>query len=383
MNRLRDETGGALLIALFIMILLAFIGGAALMTSTLETKISGNYKAAVEAFYIAEAGIERAKDVLKTMTFDDALDGVDNDKNTTSDNGILSFGSSVSFGGGTYAVRVNDGDGDVWDDSDGKVIITSTGTLAGGGKRTIETLARKANLNDFPAAMTFVDPNVKLEFLSNALSVTGDDKTYDPGPPERVNDGPGPDKNAIATEDMVPDETYSPAAAQNNITGVGGITPDIDKGSTTLNLTDLQAVRSALIAMSGITTYSGSTTITGGALGTRANPQITYVNDSLDLQSNVTGAGILIVDKDLIISGNLVFEGIILVGICPTCPGRVETGTGNSMVFGAVVVVNPTSSHSDEARLKMSGNSDIYYSSFAIHNALNATFSAVSWREVF
>lgn len=384
----RDENGAVLVISLIMMVFFSLLGIASILTSSVDTKISGNYRTGVDALYITDAGIERAKAVLKTMAFDDALNGADNDKDTTADNGILSFGSSVSFAGGSYAVQVtdnDDGDGQAWDDSDSMVIITSTGTASNGSQKKIEAMVRRADLDDFPAAISFPDPNVRLEFLSNALSVTGTDTTYSPGPPERAIDVPGTatDKNAIVTEATAPNTNiaYSPANAQDNITGSGG-TPDIDLENTTLSLTSLQAARSYLLGLSGITTYTGSTTLTGVTLGTRQSPQITYVNDALTLQGNVSGAGILIVDKDLVISGDFTFEGIVLVGVCPTCPGRLETGTGNSKIFGAMVVANPTSSHSNEARLKMQGNCDIYYSSYGINNVLSATFSSLSWRQV-
>jgi hypothetical protein len=58
---LKDNKGAALIISLFIMLLLTLIGAAALMTSSTETKISGNVMTSKKAFYAAEAGLERFK----------------------------------------------------------------------------------------------------------------------------------------------------------------------------------------------------------------------------------------------------------------------------------------------------------------------------------
>jgi len=58
---LKDNKGAALIIAMLIMVVLIILGVAAIMTSSIETKISGNIKASKKAFYAAEAGLERFK----------------------------------------------------------------------------------------------------------------------------------------------------------------------------------------------------------------------------------------------------------------------------------------------------------------------------------
>ena len=370
------DNGLVLIAALALIAILAIVSTVAVITTTTDIKISGNYKSSVQAFYITEAGVERAKGVLKTNSFDKVLNGTHGGSP-----GILNFGTSTSFAGGTYTVRVfdddNDGDGNILNDSNGMVKIIGTGTVSTGSTRTIEVMVSKADLDDFPAAVSMVDPDVKMEFRSDALSVTGIDTNYVPGPPEGTTPGTGTSKNGVASQGTTT-ATYSPQNAKDKITGVGTATPDII-GTTTPNLADLQAIRLKLIAMPGITTYSGPTSLGSvTTLGTRTNPQITYVNDSLDITGNVTGVGILIVDKELEVSGTFIFEGIILVGICLTCPGEFE-GSGNSKIFGAVVVAN----HNGEAELEMEDTASIYYSTFAIDLALDATFAIVSWREVY
>lgn len=53
---LRGNEGAALVIALLIMAVLSIIGVSATMTSSIETKISGNHKFSKQAFYTAEGG---------------------------------------------------------------------------------------------------------------------------------------------------------------------------------------------------------------------------------------------------------------------------------------------------------------------------------------
>jgi Tfp pilus assembly protein PilX len=52
---LKDNRGAALVVAVLIMAVLMLIGAAALITSSIEIKISGNEKNSREAFYAAEA----------------------------------------------------------------------------------------------------------------------------------------------------------------------------------------------------------------------------------------------------------------------------------------------------------------------------------------
>lgn len=145
----RNESGIALVMALLTMTLLTLLGTAALTLTDIEIKISANDKGAKEAFYIAEAGIEHARALLKTASFDDVLEGDDNNKNETDDNGVFGFGSNVPFGKGNYDVKVtdnDDGDGDVWDDFDGKIIVTSTGTSSNGARNKVEIVVSRITL---------------------------------------------------------------------------------------------------------------------------------------------------------------------------------------------------------------------------------------------
>lgn len=54
-----NEKGAVLVTALLIMAVLSLIGAAATMTSSIEMNIAGNQKTSTQAFYVAEAGLER------------------------------------------------------------------------------------------------------------------------------------------------------------------------------------------------------------------------------------------------------------------------------------------------------------------------------------
>jgi PilX N-terminal len=64
---LRDQEGLALLCTLMVTSLLGMLGAALVFLATTESLISGNHRTAQQAFYGAEAGIERAMAGLATM----------------------------------------------------------------------------------------------------------------------------------------------------------------------------------------------------------------------------------------------------------------------------------------------------------------------------
>ena len=383
MKLLADERGMILVITLLILALLIGAGVGAIVSMQTDLRTSSNLKTGTMAFYIAEAGIERAKsEIGGNKTFNSALAGADGSKTNTSDNGILSFGSSVSFGGGTYAVTVtdnNDGDADTWDDSDRKVYITSTGKFPGGSTRVIKALVTKKISEDLNA-INIIDDRCEFEFQGSGL-IEGHDYTYNPQNQNNPTLTGPPDKNGMARSCTTNNDIYGNPNKRGDVQGVGGTTPNITSNVGSLTLSGLQSMRSDLIS-SADTTYSGSTNLSGVTLGTRSSPKITYVNDSLSINGNVDGVGILIVDKDFVISGNFTFEGIVLIGICNTCPGRFEVGTGNSKIYGAVILANPTFSHDQESRIKMTGNARVNYSSYALELAIRKTFKSLSWQDV-
>lgn len=67
MRRLRSTDGAALLIALMAMMLMTSLATALIMTTITETKIASSYGAGIEAFYAADAAIERVIDDLRTI----------------------------------------------------------------------------------------------------------------------------------------------------------------------------------------------------------------------------------------------------------------------------------------------------------------------------
>ena len=67
MHTHHTERGAALITALMALLLLSALGFALVMSTTTETKITGNFRGGQEALYAADAGVERVMDDLLTV----------------------------------------------------------------------------------------------------------------------------------------------------------------------------------------------------------------------------------------------------------------------------------------------------------------------------
>lgn len=247
-GRLQNQKGTVLITAVLFLVLLALLGVIATNVTSSGISRTGNYVDSRVAFSISEAGVEHAKSLVKVQDFDDILNGADDDKATTADNGVLpAIGGTVTidgdpyaqtaFNNGTYSVRIidnDDGDGDLYADNDGMVYIASLGTINETTKE-VHALVRKANLDlgEFPAALTILDMDVDLGAAGNSFTVDGNGVIPDPSPPfYKIDDPTCPDQNAIATTDATPDTADIDPFQNNNFQGDGGGTPNINAGDT-------------------------------------------------------------------------------------------------------------------------------------------------------
>jgi len=174
-----NETGLVLAVALVILVVLGVMGSAAVIMTRGDLKISGNYKNSETAFYVAEAGIEHAREVLR------AMNAASVDKNSLSDelasvtgsNGVLDGNVSgsddvplinaVPLGNDSYTVYLtNDSvDGSLnQTDSNKTVVLTSVATGPLGSQATIESTVKTFDLFRPPGAITL---------LGNGATFTG------------------------------------------------------------------------------------------------------------------------------------------------------------------------------------------------------------------
>jgi Tfp pilus assembly protein PilX len=145
------ERGIALPVTLMMLVALGALALVATQWSSQDIARTEEYYETREAFYIAEAGIEKAINLLNytdSSGGDESSPGVEISAGGF-DNVLTNFVSNnasgltnVSFGNGTYSVTVadnNDGDSDTTDDDDNNLILTSIGT-SGGKSVTLEAV---------------------------------------------------------------------------------------------------------------------------------------------------------------------------------------------------------------------------------------------------
>ncbi|MGH7858792.1 MAG: hypothetical protein ACREQY_15810, partial [Candidatus Binatia bacterium] len=109
-------------------------------------------------------------------------------------------------------------------------------------------------------------------------------------------------------------------------------------------------------------------------------PQITHFTGNVTINGNLTGAGILIVDQGLTISGSASFTGLIIVR------GNTDirtTATGSAAVVGAI--------WTNAVVLDVAGSASVTYSSEALQRVANGIGTgdllpervrAVAWSEL-
>jgi hypothetical protein len=158
-----NERGSAIVAALLILALGTIIGIAAIKTSTVERQSAFNFLTYERTFYTAEAGLERAKEVLK-MEFSRQVAP----SNPTEANWSFALATATdsSYAGGVKLLNNQSLDGNtytvtIWDnkdeapavddpkvDKDRMIWLRSEASDPRGSKSTIETLLRAKDFQD-------------------------------------------------------------------------------------------------------------------------------------------------------------------------------------------------------------------------------------------
>ncbi|MEE9554436.1 MAG: PilX N-terminal domain-containing pilus assembly protein [candidate division Zixibacteria bacterium] len=131
MKNRKSESGIVMIVCMILLLMLAIIGAASLTTSNTEMEISGNEKYTTAAFYLADAGVEKALAVLQDdVTWRDGF-------------------TAESLGIGVYDVQVLDSLSLPY--LDNTLLVRSTGRVQG-SVRTIEAILGRGNRTIFQYA---------------------------------------------------------------------------------------------------------------------------------------------------------------------------------------------------------------------------------------
>ena len=367
---LNDQKAYLLIAALTLMSSLTLIGTTALLLTSTDIKIGGNFRNNQAVLQVAMGGAERAREALRQEnlassnkeSLSDELNsatrkGANNVLNgyaaTTDDLPIV----SGTLNGVSYSAYVtNDSVDGISNttDSNGKVLITTIATGPGSSKAIVQTIVGLYSLPPSPAALYSKD-DVTLNGTSIHISGTNAcDASTSLAPVYTVDP-------ATTTQNGSPDLTGSPSTPQHGTTSI-----DLEsyaqalKGSATTTLTSDESGSTYGSSSNYVTVYSDATQQGDGEL--RLN--------------NVTGYGILVVKGNLQLAGNIDWTGIILVTGVITSSGG---GSNSKNIIGQVYAGSSALGDST-----ISGSVTIGYDSCKVKQALaGQAFKVSSWKQSY
>ena len=408
-----DEKGMALPIALAYLALLTLAGTTAVISITTDTKITANYKANVKAFYVAEAGVQEARQRLNPTSVDDPIEDPyfdsddwqsifwgarirptaegDSYSPTTSwwwaYNNVPSLQTGMDY---TVVIRhkgYETGSVWYWGDKDGELkrhtdenrnhpniyLIKSEGTADGAFTRVEVEAVKVPFIKDIKGALYY--EGISANIGGDATKIDG-----------------GPDKWGIVTpwEDYEIDPLIIGAGAE--VTGrlddeEDDVDPNFRDHQLDLNVQLMADFFETCADFSydvNSTTHTASTTPgPGDGWGTPilSVPECTddacnivYYDTngtSITLSGGVSGCGILVIDGNLTVNGDFSWYGTIVVTGDLTFSGDGEQEIQGAVISGGSVAVTTTT-----IGLKIFYNSDA-----TTYHTENHALCILSWKE--
>ncbi len=401
----QTERGAALISVLLISMLLLSAGGVLLLTTSMSATAPVDAAAEMQAYYAAEAGLQRGLNVLRSkdlpagslpagqteLTFRDVA------KSKTLAAWIPADGPSIDgkqttlVGTNAFSVAVEDPDDvglvkkllTLLTYQPKRLRIQVTGYGPRRAKKKLEMIVVRNGLSSFsaPATITIVGsdkllPPEPLNFStgnSGAVRYTGNDAAG----------GAGVSAFAVIIPDVLPtlagiekpQQVIGPAVSVLGPSSpIAGIPPtpkpdwleSADKARAFMYDQEKGLQPRAVKEQRYFTTKP--------SVANMSNPkQITFVDGDVDLGSGDQGAGLLVVTGKLTTHGNTSFKGVILV----LGEGSVQrSGGGNGVIAGGIVVANFDKTSGGFGRPTFTtnggGNSLVQYDSKAVSEALSA-----------
>jgi Tfp pilus assembly protein PilX len=365
------QEGFILIAALTLLTTLILVGVTTYLVSSTNAKVAGNYKLSQAVLQVAMAGAEKARENLRsanassatTSNFTEELvarvgaNATLNGYTSSTDDVPMATGT-MSVGGKTYtynAYMTNDStDGaSSTTDTNGRVVITSVATGPNSAKAIVTTTVQLYSFASTSPAVVYSKDNVTLS--GSSLSINGNDAG---------NCGSG---NLAAVYNYDPSTTSS----NGNPTTTGGLT----HGTTNIDLVNLVNT-----LKSGATTTLSADPPNNSTYGSSTNYGIVYADATntqadhkLDL-NNITGYGILLVNGNLDMAGNINWNGIIIVtGVLSSSGGGKAGKNITGQVYSGSSALGDTT---------ISGNIDIAYDSCAVKKSLaGQPLAVVNWKQ--
>ncbi len=389
-----NERGIVLVVAMMLIATLMILGTTAVITSTTDMRISSNYKASNEAFYIAEAGAEAAREQIRQAaaggaTLTSLLEAARGTNGTLTNsldftrygtfanfyaNGAyvsddVPYIATTNFGTGTYRVYLTNDTAEGATnatDINRAVTVTSFGFGPQGSMAVVQTTIRQMISPELPGAIVLPGPDVSF--------------AHGPSGPQIIDGGSKP---AIAVDadpsltNVLGDITKNPEKIKCDALGLA--TPCVQKstfGPPWGSKADILDLYSSLEAIATCKPPSACT------MGTSMS-DIVILDGTPTFSGNDHGYGILVVTGTLTLSGNISFDGLILV----IGDGSItRDGGGTGTISGSIVVANTSGTGSTLGlptyNTNGGGTSEIKYDGSKLRDSLNLLpFVKTNWKQ--
>jgi hypothetical protein len=351
------EKGAALVISILIATLLLAVAGTVILTSGMSAITSIDATAELQAYYGAESGLEAALNVIRghvqpngiagttKMGFRNAVDPSTSNRasdtattarlsawlNYDTDWRVRPTGANYS-----YAVVVMDPD-----DPNGatrtadatyrpsRIQVQSTGYGPNGSVKRMEMVVQKVSFDFEPDAMLLARSSDDGSLATMTFDIGTSAAKFYSGHDNASTEPNLPTFGVTSVEDLgVANTAITKGATVEEVK-----TYQVDTADLPSWLKTADAAREFLNYMQIVARSMGrySTSLSGTA-GSTSSPAFTFVNGNATLDG---GAGLLIVTGDLTLSGNAVFNGIILVLGQGTV---IRDGGGNGTILGSIYV---------------------------------------------
>jgi hypothetical protein len=343
------DRGAALIATLAIVMVLFPLGAFVVMQCRTDWLIHHNLRAEIEAFYVAEAGLEHAlAEIAPGLSFDDVLAGPDHQSGTM-DDGVFPFreGAVSDFPHPPFRYEVH-----VTAAGTGMIQVTSHGSGHGESTKVVEALVVRSPLPFTPAAVYAGGALSDLDLGGLGFAVSGFDHV--------VGDAPAAARGTAAPVPALAGPLVDPDSLALALSGRGaqlltgaGTTPSIGGSAAAV---DLAAFVAASAGQRSCVWVSAAATDAALVLGTAAAPQLSIVPGNLDVGQSLTGCGVLVVQGVLHVSGAMAFAGLVVA-----MGGVVFDPSSTVTVTGAL-----WDDTSRGGRMQLSGRGAILYSSAAL-----------------
>jgi len=388
-----QDDGAVQVLALLLTGLMLLLGSSLLLLASGERQVGSNDRNAVQALYLAEAGVERTRRLLPRFAADDVL------VNTLL---LGDWVNGTSMASGTYRVTVSnnlsgigglppDGStavcGGTTCDTDGLIVLTGTGSFQG-AQRVVRAVVEVPPILKPPGLLTIVNSEVDHLFEGESFLLSGFDRNID------GSAGPLPARPSLAVT------TSSAASAiqgvltpeqQSRVLGAGAA-PSIDIASQAPTSDTLQQLKLRLgpqadrvLVNPGTISYdlrgadgAGLVTLIKGDPSADSNQGLDTAGDAI-LEGSGYGAGVLVVTGQLTLRGSYRFDGVLLL----VGDGSRLVLEGDAAITGSIFIANRTTSNLGRAGIAIKDRAQAHFSQEALVRAGRLLSARLrSWQEV-